>query len=174
MPLLPFAARAAFRTAVTMADGSSTPPVGVFITGASSGIGAAAVPLFAGAAMTWSLPRGARRGWKRRRETQRAQPAARLVPVLRRSLGCVRARCVRGSERALRRLDVLVNNAGFGVYGSVAETPVDTYRANLETNFLACPLRAGGAAAAARGRRTSTPLPPLSRRGEEAARRATS
>ena len=33
-------------------------------------------------------------------------------------------------------LDVLVNNAGYGLYGSVAETSLDDYRKNMDTNYL--------------------------------------
>jgi len=42
-------------------------------------------------------------------------------------------------ERILReqgRIDVLVNNAGFGVAGAIEDTTVEEARAQLETNFL--------------------------------------
>jgi NAD(P)-dependent dehydrogenase (short-subunit alcohol dehydrogenase family) len=44
-----------------------------------------------------------------------------------------------GVERILReqgRIDVLVNNAGFGVAGAIEDTTVEEARAQLETNFL--------------------------------------
>ena len=34
------------------------------------------------------------------------------------------------------RLDVLVNNAGYGVFGCVEDTPVDEFRKQFETNFF--------------------------------------
>jgi NAD(P)-dependent dehydrogenase (short-subunit alcohol dehydrogenase family) len=34
------------------------------------------------------------------------------------------------------RLDVLINNAGFGVFGSIEEVPVDEFRRQFETNFF--------------------------------------
>lgn len=34
------------------------------------------------------------------------------------------------------RLDVLVNNAGFGIFGSIEDVPVDEYRRQFETNFF--------------------------------------
>lgn len=40
------------------------------------------------------------------------------------------------AERALGRLEVVVNNAGFGVVGSVEETPDELVRQNFEVNFF--------------------------------------
>lgn len=34
------------------------------------------------------------------------------------------------------RLDALVNNAGYGVYGRAADTPLDVFRAIMETNYF--------------------------------------
>jgi NAD(P)-dependent dehydrogenase (short-subunit alcohol dehydrogenase family) len=34
------------------------------------------------------------------------------------------------------RLDVLVNNAGYGVFGCVEDTPIDSFRKQFETNFF--------------------------------------
>jgi len=110
----------------------------VFITGASSGIGAAAVELFARAGYDVAL--GARRQEKLAAvSAQVAQccPQAGLLPVrcdvdddasVRDALGAIKTR--------FGRLDVLVNNAGFGVYGSVAATPLERFRANMETNYF--------------------------------------
>jgi NAD(P)-dependent dehydrogenase (short-subunit alcohol dehydrogenase family) len=49
-----------------------------------------------------------------------------------------------GSE--FGKLNVLVNNAGYGVYGSVEETPLDAIRQNMDTNYLGvirCTTRGG-------------------------------
>lgn len=39
---------------------------------------------------------------------------------------------------AVPRLDALVCNAGFGIFGSVEEVPIEAARAQLETNFFGC------------------------------------
>lgn len=110
----------------------------VFITGASSGIGAAAVPLFAQAG--YSVVLAARRKERLEqlaRETEQKHPGTQCVPVVCdvNSDESVAAAFAAITER-LGRLDVLVNNAGFGVYGSVEETPIEKFRANMETNFF--------------------------------------
>lgn len=44
--------------------------------------------------------------------------------------------CVRGIIAAEGSIDVLVNNAGFGIAGSVEETSVEEARAQFETNYF--------------------------------------
>ena len=47
--------------------------------------------------------------------------------------------CVRAVETAIQtfgRIDVLVNNAGFGVYGSLEEVPMSVVREQFETNVF--------------------------------------
>ena len=110
----------------------------VFITGASSGIGAAAVPVFAAAG--YDVVLAARRRERLERvaaETRANFPAAQLLPVVCdvASSSSVQA-AFRTVEERFGRLDALINNAGFGVYGRVEQTPLDTFRASLETNFL--------------------------------------
>jgi len=39
---------------------------------------------------------------------------------------------------AVPRLDALVCNAGFGIFGSVEEVPMEAARAQIETNFFGC------------------------------------
>ena len=34
------------------------------------------------------------------------------------------------------RIDVVVNNAGFGISGAIEDTPISTAKAQLETNFF--------------------------------------
>jgi len=122
-----------------MTQGRDSPsrPV-VFITGASSGIGAAAVPLFAAAGYDVVLAaRRLERLSTLAADTARAHGSGQFIPVA----------CDVSSDASVRaafdavalrfgRLDVLINNAGFGVYGSVEQTPLETYRANMETNFF--------------------------------------
>jgi NADP-dependent 3-hydroxy acid dehydrogenase YdfG len=43
---------------------------------------------------------------------------------------------VEATRERFGRLDVLVNNAGFGVRGRVEETPIEDYRRLMEVNFL--------------------------------------
>jgi NAD(P)-dependent dehydrogenase (short-subunit alcohol dehydrogenase family) len=45
-------------------------------------------------------------------------------------------RFVAATVEAYGRLDVIVNNAGYGVRGRVEETPVEDYRRLMEVNFL--------------------------------------
>ncbi|HEY3323262.1 MAG TPA: SDR family NAD(P)-dependent oxidoreductase [Planctomycetota bacterium] len=110
----------------------------VFITGASSGIGAAAVSVFAAAGYNVILT--ARRKEKLDEIARRASETyrdAQIIPLT----------CDVSSDDSVKaafdqvaakfdRLDVLINNAGYGVYGSVEKTPIDFFRANMETNYL--------------------------------------
>jgi short-subunit dehydrogenase len=108
------------------------------ITGASSGIGAAAVAVFAAAGYDVVLT--ARR--KERLEQVRAavaarRPDARILPLL-----CDVDKDESVSEafkqvaEQFGRLDALVNNAGFGSYGSVEKSPPELFRSSMETNYF--------------------------------------
>src|SRR5579871_3650000 len=44
--------------------------------------------------------------------------------------------CFRAAMAEHGRIDVLVNNAGLGLGGSVEELPVEAFREVMETNFL--------------------------------------
>jgi NAD(P)-dependent dehydrogenase (short-subunit alcohol dehydrogenase family) len=100
----------------------------VLITGASAGIGEASAHLLA------------ENGWKvfGASRKQPANPGALPFEWVRmdvRDEHTVRA----GFEevrRAARGLDALVCNAGYGIFGSVEEVPLDTARAQFETNFF--------------------------------------
>lgn len=116
---------------------SSRRPV-VFITGASAGIGAAAVEVFAAAG--YDVVLSARRKQRLDEIASAATkkfPAAKLLPVVCdvNSDDSVHA-AFETTARTFGRLDVLVNNAGYGVYGSIARTPLDQFRANMETNYF--------------------------------------
>jgi NAD(P)-dependent dehydrogenase (short-subunit alcohol dehydrogenase family) len=104
---------------------SADAPV-VLLTGASSGIGAAAASLLAS--------RGFRVfGASRRRPPDDA--AATWVPMD----VCDEAQVRDGVARVLAdagRLDALVCNAGFGIFGSVEETGLPRVRAQFETNVF--------------------------------------
>lgn len=109
-----------------------------FITGASAGIGAAAVEVFARAG--WDAAAVARRGERLEEiaaKTRAAHSAATVLPLV-----CdvnddesVRAAFAAVKER-FGKLDALVNNAGYGAYGTVEETDLETFRANMETNYF--------------------------------------
>lgn len=110
----------------------------VFITGASSGIGAAAVDVFAAAG--YDVVLGARR-------KDKLENVAKAVAVTRQAVSIVPLVCDVSSDESVQavftqikdrfgRLDVLINNAGFGAYGEGATLPLDTFRACMETNFF--------------------------------------
>ncbi|MBI3830734.1 MAG: SDR family NAD(P)-dependent oxidoreductase [Planctomycetes bacterium] len=108
------------------------------VTGASAGIGAACVKVFAAAG--WDVAAAARRTEKLDEIAQAVTaevPGATILPL----------RCDVNSDDSVKdafdafrkrfgKLDALVNNAGYGVYGSVEETPLERFRANMETNYF--------------------------------------
>jgi NADP-dependent 3-hydroxy acid dehydrogenase YdfG len=103
----------------------------VFITGCSAGIGRAVAELFAN------------RGWNvvaTMRSPAAAQELAVRSNVLVAALdvtdeGSIRA-CVKEAEERFGAIDVLVNNAGFGVYGLLEATAVESIRKQFETNVV--------------------------------------
>ena len=105
----------------------------VAVTGASAGIGRACALAFARA--------GARLALTARRVDRLQEVAAAVAPaeVLVQAADVADAAQVRGFVDAtvarFGRLDVLVNNAGFGVRGSVEETPDEDYRRLMEANY---------------------------------------
>ncbi|MFH0938384.1 MAG: SDR family NAD(P)-dependent oxidoreductase [Planctomycetota bacterium] len=115
----------------------SNAPV-VFITGASAGIGAAAVEVFAAAG--YDVARAARRQDRLDKIAAAAAekfPQRQFVPIVcdvtldasvKAAFGVVKNR--------FGKLDALINNAGYGVYGSVEKTTLDNFRQNLETNYF--------------------------------------
>lgn len=46
------------------------------------------------------------------------------------------SQAVTSAVSRFRRVDVLINNAGYGIVGAVEETPEDELRAQMETNFF--------------------------------------
>jgi NAD(P)-dependent dehydrogenase (short-subunit alcohol dehydrogenase family) len=101
-------------------------PRSVLITGASSGLGSA------------MAERMAARGWRVFGTSRRAQPTSEAIEWIEMDV------CDDGSvEKALSsvfertpRLDALVCNAGYGIYGSVEETSLERARGQFETNFF--------------------------------------
>jgi short-subunit dehydrogenase len=116
----------------------NTPRRNVLITGASSGIGAACVAVFANAG--YDIVLAARRLDKLNESVEKFKrqfPQQKFIAV----------ECDVTSDSAVKKLFqiitqefgflcVLVNNAGYGVYGSVDETPVESFRQNMDTNYL--------------------------------------
>lgn len=108
------------------------------ITGASAGIGAAAVGVFAKGG--YDVVLAARR--MSMLETvatavRRDCPERRVLSV---ECDVASSESVAGLFAKVKaefgKLNVLVNNAGYGVYGSIESTPIENFAANMETNYL--------------------------------------
>ncbi|HTF35355.1 MAG TPA: SDR family oxidoreductase [Myxococcota bacterium] len=99
----------------------------VLVTGASSGIGAATAALLAS------------QGWRvfgtSRRPPAAAQPGVEWIEMDVRDEDSVRAGVALASTRA-GPIDALVCSAGFGVFGSIEEVPLETARQQFDTNVF--------------------------------------
>src|ERR1039458_5960587 len=103
----------------------------VLITGASEGIGAACAAEFAAAGARLSLTARSAEG------LARAGGASALITAGDLTLEETRRRAI---ERTLERfgaIDVLINNAGVGVYGQSWNASMDDVRQMMELNFFA-------------------------------------
>jgi NAD(P)-dependent dehydrogenase (short-subunit alcohol dehydrogenase family) len=103
----------------------------ILITGASSGIGTATAKLFQ------------QRGWNvvaAMRNPDRENELNKLDNTLVTRLDVTDAASIQAAVAAgvkrFGRIDVLVNNAGYGVYGPLEATPVDTIRRQFDTNVI--------------------------------------
>jgi short-subunit dehydrogenase len=109
-----------------------------FITGASSGIGAAAVPIFAEAG--YNVVFSARRKDRLVALAEtfgKAFPQATLLPLVCDVTDTVSVQSAFETVRErFGKLNVLVNNAGYGIYGSFEKTDLDAVKANFETNVF--------------------------------------
>ena len=112
------------------------PPV-VVITGASAGIGRATAIRFAREGATIVL--AARSRDRLQRLAQRLEERFGVETL---AIACdVRDReqvaaLVEAALAGFGRIDVLVNNAGYGLYGRIEDTPDEAFRDLLETNVL--------------------------------------
>jgi short-subunit dehydrogenase len=108
----------------------------VAITGASAGIGRAAATAFAAEGARVVV--GARR---RERLEDLASDISRAggiaaIETLDVSVPEDMQRFVRSAAQRFGRLDVLVNNAGYGVHGSVEDTPAASFERLMRVNYL--------------------------------------
>lgn len=118
------------------ADGRADRPV-ILVTGASSGIGLAVARRFA--SRGWRVFASMRRPEKGEALLAEARAAgwALDVPTLDVTDDASVAGAVSGLLAATGgRLDVVLNNAGYYVYGPLEETTPDELRAQLETNLI--------------------------------------
>lgn len=104
-----------------------------FITGASSGFGRA----FA----EHALSRGfavvvAARSVSKLKEIEAADPSRVLAVGMDVTDPAQVRRATAAALERFGRVDVLINNAGYGIVGAVEETPMDELRAQMETNFF--------------------------------------
>jgi NAD(P)-dependent dehydrogenase (short-subunit alcohol dehydrogenase family) len=104
-----------------------------FITGASSGFGRA----FA----EYALSQGysvvvAARSTTKLAEIERIDPSRVLAVGLDVNDPAQVSRAAEETLRRFGRIDVLINNAGYGIVGAVEETPEQELRSQMETNFF--------------------------------------
>jgi NAD(P)-dependent dehydrogenase (short-subunit alcohol dehydrogenase family) len=111
---------------------STTPPTW-FITGASSGFGMAFArhALARGCNLVATARNPARLG-----ELSALAPERILLQALDVTVAGDAERAVAAAVARFGRIDVLVNNAGYGIVGAVEETPEAELRAQMETNFF--------------------------------------
>lgn len=101
-----------------------------FVTGASSGIGAASVRALL--RQSWSVYAGARRV-DRMRELADAGATVVVLDVEDNASMLAAVDTVKSGEG---RLDALVNNAGYGSYGSLEDVPLAEGRRQFEVNVF--------------------------------------
>ena len=104
-----------------------------FITGASSGFGRAFAEFAIG--QGYSVALGARNPAKLAALVNTAPDRAVAVTCDVTDAGQVR-RAAADTLARFGRVDVLINNAGYGIVGAIEETPESELRAQMETNFF--------------------------------------
>jgi len=116
-----------------METGGFMPSQVWFITGASSSFGRA----FAHYAIDqgYSIAIGARRTDKLNEIAQKAPERVLALPLDVNDPSQVEAAAHQALNR-FGRIDVLINNAGYGIVGAVEETPESDLRAQMDTNFF--------------------------------------
>jgi short-subunit dehydrogenase len=108
----------------------------VLITGVSSGIGQRlAVDLAAKGATVVGCGRSEQRLQETLSQIKRASPSSKVHPCDVSDPGQVKE-LVQRVLSDFGRIDILINNAGFGSYGSFAETSSDMIEAMVRTNYL--------------------------------------
>jgi len=104
----------------------------VIITGASQGIGLAAAKLLASKGAKVAL---AARSQDALEKLEKELPGSLAVPTDLRKEGAV-ARMIQKTIDHYGRIDILINNAGQGLYGPVASVDLNQYRDVLELNVV--------------------------------------
>jgi short-subunit dehydrogenase len=103
----------------------------VLITGASEGIGAACAEVFRKRGARLSL---AARTESRLQEVSRGEAVATAGDL---TDGEVRRRVVERTLERFGRVDILINNAGVGLYAPASQAPLETVRRMFELNVFA-------------------------------------
>lgn len=103
----------------------------ILVTGSSSGIGLALTEKLAGQSFVYCLVRNPD---KMNRLIQERSIPGDSVRVIEADLNSEKQ--INKAFESVDTLDVVVNNAGYGLYGAFEEIPADDFRQQFETNFF--------------------------------------
>lgn len=105
----------------------------ILITGASSGIGLALTELLSKNNHVICMVRNPQ---KMKAEIQRLSIPESSITIIKADVSD--SRQVQKALKKLKALDIVINNAGYGLYGAFEELDFNEFRKQIETNFFGC------------------------------------